>query len=630
MRKYNQEGTKKALAVLGIIILVILVGHIVSTTSFNSKVHTAKGADESKSSYMNFADREDSTSSWLKKDFDLYGRTVDLKANTIDGTVFNSSPEAISSWKMTLRIKGDCFINNAWCGTVEIHQFTGTDKEAVQTLDLRDYDLEKVKLEHLFDGDLLIPLQKGDYLVYYPSERDDEVPIGADSELTIGMIFYYLGDLDLSDYEISYSYHKSFFEGIGFFALIALAIIWLGLLTSMLVARVTYRRAVNAMEIRMSGLSYMSDIYDIIYIIDIENDQLTPITADEDSEKNRPENMGARDQLLNLFAVDAAAPYVGMMQEFADIRTLGERLDKHSIACDYLSKTHGWTRIRFLAMDREQGQPLKRALFTIQNIEDEKQFSEESEQRILQSSTESGSKSAFFDIMSDRVRTSVKSMLEDAAAISAEGGSDSVVRHADAISGTGTLLLTLTDRLVDASDIYAGNIKLNQQEYSLRQMITDVCGEAKKEAEEKGLAFAADISPKIPDRLYGDSSRLRDITLFLLANSIRHSKEGSVTLSVFGKQSEDREHLLISIKDTGSGFPEKELKRLTGHWAEPDHSWNFTKEEPGLGLTLIHEMLRLMDSGLEIISEYGSGSEFYFEIDQKIVNEEPIGPMELS
>ncbi|MBQ6401759.1 MAG: hypothetical protein IJI20_05675 [Firmicutes bacterium] len=629
MRRYSQEGIKKALAIVAIIILVILVGHMVETTSFNSKVHEAKGPDDSKASYMDFADRQDSTSSWLKRDFDLKGKTVDLQAKTVDGTVFNRSPEEISTWKMTLRIKGDCFINNAWCGVVEIHQFVGTDKEAVQKLDLRNYQLENVDLEYLYDGDLLIPLQKGDYLVYYPSEKDDEVPVAADSELTIGMIFYYLDAVDLSDYEISYSYHKGMNEGLAFYILIALTIIWLGLLTMMLVARATYRRAINEMELRTSGLSYMSDIYDIIYIIDIETDELTPVTADEESEKHRPEHMGARDQLLNLFAMDAAGPYVEMMQEFADIRTLSERLEKQSIACEYLSKTHGWTMIRFLAMDREPGQPLKRVLFTIQNIDEEKQFTEEREQQILRTGIESKSKSFFFDIMSDRVKTGVGSMVDEATEISGEGGDEKLLARADKIRDTGSTLLTLTERLVDASDICAGTLKLNPVQYSFRQMITGVAGEAREEAEEKGIAFAADISPKIPDRLIGDAPRIREIILFLISKSIRHVKEGGITLSVFGKETEGKEHLLISIKDTGDGFREEDLKRLTAHWAEPEHSWNFTKEEPGLGLIIAHEMLRLMDSGLGIISEYGNGSEFYFELDQEIKDPAPIGPMEL-
>lgn len=628
MQTYNQEGTKKVLAILALVILLVLVWHVASTVMFNNTVHIVKGADDTKPSYLAFGNREDSTSSWVKRDFDLYGKKVDLQANTIDGVFYNRSKENIVSWKMTIKIKGDCFINNAWCGTMEIHQNVGTKGEKVQTLDLRNYNLDDVKLEYLYDGDLLIPLKKGDYLVYYPSEKDDEVPIAADSELTIGMIFYYLDSVDLSNYKISYSYHKSLTEGIGFYVLIGLILIWLGLLTAMIAAKITYRKAVKELELRMSGLSYMSDIYDIIYTIDIETDELTPITADQESEKQRPKQMGARDQILNLFAEDAAAPYIEMLQEFADIRTLDKRLDKQSLSCEYYSKSHGWTRVRFLAMDREPGQPLKKILFMLRNIEDEKKFADESEQRVIQFSNENRSKGIFFDVMSDRVKDAIHSILDDTAGIMQQNPGKKISEHAAHIDQTGTMLLTFTDRLADASDIYAGTMKLDPEDYSLRQLVLDVSAEAKSAAEEADLSFKADVSPDIPDKLNGDSARIKKVLLFLMSNSIRHTHEGGITLSIFGKHSEDKEHLLISIKDTGLGFKEEDLKRLTKEWAKPEHTWNFTKEAPGLGLTMIHELLKLMDSKLNIISEYGSGSEFYFEIDQAVVDPAPIGPLE--
>ena len=143
MQTYNQEGTKKALAVLALAILLTLVWHVTSTVMFNNTVHTVKGADDKQPSYLAFGNREDSTSSWVKRDFDLYGKKVDLQANTIDGVFYNHSKENIVSWKMTIKIKGDCFINNAWCGTMEIHQNVGTEGEKVQTLDLRNYKLEE-------------------------------------------------------------------------------------------------------------------------------------------------------------------------------------------------------------------------------------------------------------------------------------------------------------------------------------------------------------------------------------------------------------------------------------------------------------------------------------------------------
>lgn len=623
MKHISNETIKKILATLTVVILVAIIGQVVSVISFNQKVHVSKGPDEKSSVHMQLADRKDSTSKWVKRDYDLYGEKVDLNANTIDGTLFNNSSEEITSWKMRINIQNDCFINNAWCGVMEIHQNAGSRREVVQKVDLRNYKLEDIKLKYLYDGDLLIPLSKGDYLIYYPSEKDDEYPITANSELTIGMIMYYLHDIDLSDYRLEYHYHKTFTEGAGFYIILVLTAIWVVLLISMQVAKISFKMAEDEMKIRMSGISYVSDIYDIIYIIDIENDELTPLTADDDSEKKRPIHMGARDQLLNLFAWDTEDSYYDIMQEFADIRTLDERLVKESIACEYYSKSKGWSLVRFFAMDRTPDQPLKKVLFTIQNIQEEKNDTEEKTALALKSDKAKKSKSVFFDVLSDRLEESVKEMMESSAKLNECENMDQIAGISEDICQTGTQLLVITEKLKAASDIYSGTMHAHSLEYSFGEMLKNVFDGAEASAEEKGLDLAKEVSSDIPDDLFGDSARLQQVLQYLITNSIDHTDNGSVTISIFGKRVDKRIHLLFSIKDTGRGIKDADLNRLKNSWARPDQNWNFTKEEPGIGLTLIHEMLSMMGSKLNVISTYGEGSEFYFEIEQDIIEDKP-------
>ena len=109
----------------------------------------------------------------------------------------------------------------------------------------------------------------------------------------------------------------------------------------------------------------MSDIYSIIYIIDLDADELTPVTADEASEKQRPKKLGAREQLLRMVRWDAADAYLEMTEKFVDLKTLPQRMPDNSIVCEYYSKNYGWCRLRFFAMDREPEHPLKKAVFTI-------------------------------------------------------------------------------------------------------------------------------------------------------------------------------------------------------------------------------------------------------------------------
>ena len=380
MNGRDNKVMKRILAALFAVILVGGVAHAVFIDAFNKTEHTATGADTTQPTYLEFNDRQDSTSTWVKRDFNLNGQTVNLLAQTVDGTLVNNSDDAISSWGATINIEGDCFINNAWVGTVEIHQFVGTENEKTQTLDLRDYDLASVELEHLYDGDLLIPLTKGDRIVYYPSAKD-ELELEPHNELTMGLIFYYLGELDLSNHTIQYHYHRDFTYGPGFIVLVVLAVLWVLLFVSTLVAGASYRRAMREYDLRKSGLSTMSSIYSVISFIDLTTNELIPVYAEAKTGEILPQGGDAKERLREIFAQDTAAPYMEAALEFIDLDTLPERLEKESIAFEYVSKAYGWSQVRFFAADREDGQPLKRVLLTIQDINDEKQQLSDFEER---------------------------------------------------------------------------------------------------------------------------------------------------------------------------------------------------------------------------------------------------------
>ena len=167
----DQSFLRRISIILFVVMLVMFIVHVQILVHFNQQVITVHGNDSTGSAYMEINDRENSTSSWLKREFLMTdGRKVNLIGQTIDETLYNNSGDVIQEWGLRIDITGDCFINQAWNGEVEVHQFTGSEKEKVQRLNLQDYNLGDVQLQYRYDGDLLIPMQKGDYVVYYPSE----------------------------------------------------------------------------------------------------------------------------------------------------------------------------------------------------------------------------------------------------------------------------------------------------------------------------------------------------------------------------------------------------------------------------------------------------------------------------
>lgn len=534
MNRENGERIKKILAILAVAIIVALIGHLVSVMSYNHKNHSTEGFNDKRATYMELGGRADSTSTWLKRDFELDGKKVDLTGQTFDGTLYNNAAHSVSDWGMRINIKGDCYINNAWCGLVEIHQFVGTKEEKVQKLDLRNYKLNDVELEHQYDGDLLIPLNKGDYIIYYPSEKDDEFPIDAHSQLTMGMIFYYYDDIDLSDYTIDFHYYKSYFEGAGFYVIVALAVLWIALFFAQFIAEYSYRKAWKEMEIRKSGMSYLSVIYDVIYIVDLVNDELIPMHEDHDPARDVAKGEGAIARLRELFGPDISDEYMQIADDFMDPGTMQKRFVKDSIACEYMSKERGWCLIRLFAIDREPGEPVRRFIFTIQNINDEKMEME-------------------------RIEAS----------------------------------------LADNEPEYR-EITCDASAYSIREVIDKALEDTKEAAEGSGVEVISDVSPGIHDRLIGDRGKMLMAISCILLDAIRQTRSGSIKLSVFGKETDGTEHLLVSVKDTGSGKGEEEV--ITG-----------------LGINIASEILSVMGGELKTIREEGSGSELYFEIDQETV-----------
>ena len=253
----NQNRPRRIGMILFFLTLIMLVVHIETLIRFNRRENSITGGESDGSApvSMEIDARADSTSTWLKRDFEMDdGQKVELIGQTIDATLSNKSGDVLKDWELRINITGDCFINQAWTGEVEIHQFVGTDQEKVQRLSLQNYKLEDVTFAYRYDGDLLIPLKSGDYFIYYPSARFGEMPLDGGDDVQIGVIFYYLDSLDFSDYELSFHLHRSFTQGVTFYVLAVLAALWMLTMTVSGVSTFTYRRAMKEMELRKSGI----------------------------------------------------------------------------------------------------------------------------------------------------------------------------------------------------------------------------------------------------------------------------------------------------------------------------------------------------------------------------------------
>lgn len=617
MGKFGKTMMQRILAALFALIFIGGVAQAVFIDVFNNTTHTAAGGDETAPTYLKFNDREDSTSKWVKRDYDLYGKTVDIWAQTVDGTLVNNSADMVESWDMTINIEHDCFINNAWTGIVEIHQFVGTDREAVQTLDLRNYDIADVELTYLYDGDLLIPLEKGDFVIYHPSEKD-EFEIAPQSELTMGAIFYYLDDLDLSSYSIDYHYHRDLTYGIGFIALVALAVLWMFLFVGMVVADASYKRAVKDMELRKSGLAAMSSIYSIISFINLTDDELVNVYTDAKTKAPPPEGANAREKLLDIFGRDTAEPYRNIVLEFVDIATLPQRLEGESIACEYVSKAYGWSSVRFFAVDREDGQPLERVLLTIQDINDEKRQMRHFEERAAHAEHENQVRNAFVLGVSSSMRYPIQDVLEFNETILENSNDKATLEQSRRIKSRMRLLAYMAENTADTSRLAVGSTTLAAEEYSFEDMMVEVNDIAEAMVEDEALTLETDIPHTFPDRLVGDVLGIERALFGLLAYAARKSDGVAVKLAIYGKEIEDRVHMLFSVHVSGGGMPKTEENKLAAFISGLEEGSDYIVGDTVQELEMAAVQLAIAGTKLQVVNTPGEECEFYFEIEQRV------------
>ena len=217
IKKAIKYVTFSVLAVL-VIVLVLFVIHIINVQNFNEEWKSVTQNSTATSVMVDIHPRGGATDSWLKINT---GLGSDLNAKIYEMVVTNNAHTYIEDWYLRINIRSTCYLNNGWCGTFEVHQLDELGKDLSQTVDLRNFNYDDLKLNYYkVDQDLLIPLKKGEYVIYHPDtvESSGEVPIKGTEEYSgtcvSGVIMYSIsGEVDFSDYELFYRLNKSIWDG---------------------------------------------------------------------------------------------------------------------------------------------------------------------------------------------------------------------------------------------------------------------------------------------------------------------------------------------------------------------------------------------------------------------------------
>jgi two-component system, sensor histidine kinase and response regulator len=174
-------------------------------------------------------------------------------------------------------------------------------------------------------------------------------------------------------------------------------------------------------------------------------------------------------------------------------------------------------------------------------------------------------------------------------------------------------LLRLIDDVLDFSKIEAGKLSLDPVAFSVRETLEDIRKLFGLRAAEKDLALEFRVAPDVPERLVGDPDRLRQVLVNLLGNALKFTSQGRVALDVdLAPGDSGPAGIRFAVTDTGIGIPAAKQRLIFSAFTQADGETTRRFGGTGLGLTISARLVQLMGGTLDVESEPGKGSRFFF------------------
>jgi len=244
-----------------------------------------------------------------------------------------------------------------------------------------------------------------------------------------------------------------------------------------------------------------------------------------------------------------------------------------------------------------------------------------------QSATEA--KSNFLANMSHEIRTPINTIMGMDEMILRETSEKVVEEYALDIKTASQNLLSLINDILDITKIESGKMGIVKGEYEFMSMMHDVLNNVIIRAKEKNLEIKLNIANDIPCEMLGDDIRIKQVLTNIITNAVKYTQEGYIQITVEAKPSfGNYVDLYFSVKDTGIGIKQEDIKRMFDSFERLEVSRNRNIEGAGLGMAITQNLLKMMGSTLNVESVYGEGSDFSFTLSQEIVDPEPIGDFE--
>jgi len=224
-------------------------------------------------------------------------------------------------------------------------------------------------------------------------------------------------------------------------------------------------------------------------------------------------------------------------------------------------------------------------------------------------------KDMFISVMSHEIRTPLNAVIGISHLLMEDNPNDSQKENLKILKFSADNLMTLINDVLDFTKIETGNIELEKIPVDLRELVDSVVNSMQFKAKGKDVYLKAQIDESLPENVVGDKTRICQILLNLVGNSVKFTDKGGVTIDLRVIEETDNEvRIRFEVSDTGIGIAADKINTIFESFKQADANITRLYGGTGLGLAITKRLVELHDSRINVESIYGQGSKFWFTI----------------